>query len=267
MALPLAGIGSILGGLGGLFGKKPKERTPADSLISHARGARTAAAETGFNPLTLLGTTPGGFTSSGGTPPLASIQMLTDGLSALDDEFSGDAKTRREHNQLSNDLLRIQLDQARGAVVQPPPPSAVASVSSRVSPLGGAAPSTVGTVAGEKTRPFGWLADWLTGDREHDVKPVENIPGVMVVDNSLTGGPIAVAGSDGDPWDLSQLVAVGVQAAPQMAINGYNTYLGGPSQRLYLKAEAGVGEWWKRHKKSLRDNYVDPNTPFQMWRN
>lgn len=60
MAGPLAApiIGAVGNLLGGLFGKKPKVISPADNLISQARGARLAGEEQGFNPLTLLGLSP-----------------------------------------------------------------------------------------------------------------------------------------------------------------------------------------------------------------
>lgn len=116
----LGGIGSVLGGLGGLF-NKPKNVSSGQNLMSLAQGARDASAATGFNPLTLLqagsGTT--GFTT-GGTPPLASVELITGGLQGLDDQVSGDAARRRAADTLNLDLARLRYEQARSGVVVAP---------------------------------------------------------------------------------------------------------------------------------------------------
>lgn len=114
MAIPLADIGSILGGLGGLFGKKQKNPTPAQNMMSQAQGAREAAAAYGFNPLTMLqyGQPGGTGLANSSTPPLASVQMLVDGLTSVDDVVSGDAARRRAADELNLDLQRRQLQRA-----------------------------------------------------------------------------------------------------------------------------------------------------------
>ena len=119
-ALGLAkGAVEIAGGIKGM--KTPDAVTPYDNLMSQAKGARDAAAEYGFNPLTMLqfGQT-GAMTSSGGAAPLASIQLLTDGLSSIDDMVSGDRARRRAVDQLNQDMAQIQYDQARSGVVFAP---------------------------------------------------------------------------------------------------------------------------------------------------
>ena len=105
----------IAGGLkllGGLFGSKKKSMSPQQSIMSTAAGARQAAKKYGFNALTLLA---GSNATAGagmdmGTPPLASLSVLGD---LVEDQFGDDAKTRREHNQLQNELLRLEVDRAR----------------------------------------------------------------------------------------------------------------------------------------------------------
>lgn len=124
----LSGVGSVLGGLGGLFGKKKKDPTPAQNLLSQAQGARQAADQYGFNPLTMLqyGQPGGAMGGGGGGPsPLASIQLLTDGLKGIDDVVSGDAARRRAADQLNLDLAQLKLDQARSGVLVTQTPYAV----------------------------------------------------------------------------------------------------------------------------------------------
>lgn len=106
----------IAGGLkllGGLFGRKKKVMTPQQSIESTAAGARSAAAQYGFNALTLLAgsnATAGAGMEMGGPPPLASLSILGD---FVDENFGEDAKARREHNRLQNELLTLEVDRAR----------------------------------------------------------------------------------------------------------------------------------------------------------
>lgn len=106
----------IAGGLkllGGLFGRKQKQMSPAQSIMSTAQGVTDAAAATGLNRLTLLNAsnaTAGVGMTMGGPPPLASLSVLGD---IIDENFSNDAKDRKEHNRLQNELLTLEVDRAR----------------------------------------------------------------------------------------------------------------------------------------------------------
>lgn len=108
--------------LGGLFGSKKKTMSPAQSIVSTAQGARQGAKQYGFNPLTLLqasNATAGAGMDMGGTPPLASLSILGD---IVEDTFGEEAETRREHNRLQNELLRLEVDRAQtlsGVAVAP----------------------------------------------------------------------------------------------------------------------------------------------------
>lgn len=122
----------VLGGiklLGGLFGKKKVDPTPADNLMSQAQGARDAAAKYGFNPLTMLqyGQT-GGAMGGGGAPPLASTELLMGGLADIGDVLSGEKAQRVAANKLQTELGQIKLDQLRA--------SAATKVGAGASPLG-----------------------------------------------------------------------------------------------------------------------------------
>jgi len=112
----------IAGGLkllGGLFGRKQKQMTPAQSIMSTATGVTDAAAATGLNRLTLLSAsnaTAGAGMSMGGPPPLASLSVLGD---IIDENFSDDAKARKEYNRLQNELLTLEVGRARTLATVP----------------------------------------------------------------------------------------------------------------------------------------------------
>src|SRR5690606_18630512 len=110
-AATLGGIGNVLGGIAGIKQAGEKGPTPRDNIMSQAQGVRDAASEYGFNPLTLLqyGQT-GAMAGGGGAAPLASIQLLTDGLKDIDDIVSGDRARRQAADQLSLDMAKIQYD-------------------------------------------------------------------------------------------------------------------------------------------------------------
>ncbi|AXF52646.1 MAG: DNA pilot protein [Microviridae sp.] len=110
------GITSVLGGISGLFGKKKKDYSEWHSMLNSAGGAREAAEKYGFNPLTLLGNVRGGGNQQAEGPPLASFDLIAQGLRDVNDVVSGDAERRRAAEQLNLDIARIKLDQARSGV-------------------------------------------------------------------------------------------------------------------------------------------------------
>lgn len=114
----LSGVGSIIGGIGSLFGKG-KTSDPRSNIHSAAKGAREAAAKYGFNPLTLLQYGSNGFggTTQGAAPPLASIDMITGGLRDINDVVSGDAERRRQADELKMDLAKLEMEKLRAGIV------------------------------------------------------------------------------------------------------------------------------------------------------
>lgn len=219
----LAGVGSILGGLGGLFGKKQKVPSPRKNLLSQAQGAREAAEKFGFNPLTMLqyGQVGGsGALAGGGAPPLASIELITGGLRDLSDIASGDADRRRQMDQKNIDLAQIKLDQLRSGIIVHRD-NVTDRVGSGLSPMG-RNNATFTPDASAKPVSRGMSVNPIAPDREVDRAKLPNSPGVFEIENAITNGPITIPG-DTEPWGVDELITAAVFGLPQI---GYNTWFG-----------------------------------------
>lgn len=279
--MSLAGIGSLIGGVAGLFSNKKGAPSARENTVKLAQGARQAAERYGFNPLTMLGAgaSMGGGGGGGGAPPLASIQMLTEGLQSVDDVISGDADRRRQADQLQLDLAKVQLEQARSGVIASGS-TAADSVGGSLSPLGAprgtysqntarAVParySASSSVAKPKGK-FSQGENPVAPGRKDDVAPLTNAPGVFEIQNSWTGGkPVTIPG-EGEPWGIDELATAAVFGLPQM---GWNRLQGGDAkekrQRLFDQMEKIDAEKKKERDKRRKENsgrnvYVSPNSP------
>lgn len=219
----LSGIGSVIGGVGSLIGntrRRQKQPTPRENIMSQAQGARDAAEEYGFNPLTLLQYgQPGGaapIAGGGGTPPLASIQAITGGLQDIGDVVSGDAARRRAADQLQLDLAQIKLDQAQAGVVAVPGANGVGSGPSPLGRSARAVPTNGGTA---HSRQFGMGENPIAPGREREVDPLVNSPGVFEIQNHVTANqPVTIPG-DGEPWGIDELATAVLVGGGQMAFD------------------------------------------------
>ena len=108
----LGGIASVAGAFGSLFGKKDEAPTPAQNILSQAQGAREAAEKYGFNPLTLLGASSGISGLNDGPAPLASTQLILDGLQSIEDERTGKKAQERQKDQLELDPYTLLVTRA-----------------------------------------------------------------------------------------------------------------------------------------------------------
>lgn len=134
---PVTG-GLISGGiklLGGLFGGKKKSPTPAQNMLSQAKGARQAAEKYGFNPLTMLQYgQPGGAMGAGGAPPLASSDLILGAMQDVSDVLTGETARRAEANKLELELGRRKIEAMSGLLAVAP--SAAATVGEGLPTIG-----------------------------------------------------------------------------------------------------------------------------------
>ena len=256
--MDLAGIGSLIGGAAGLFSKKKGAPSARENTVKLAQGARQAAERYGFNPLTMLGagSSMGGGGGGGDAPPLASIQMLTEGLKSVDDAISGDAERRRQADQLQIDLAKVQLEQARSGVIASGS-TAADSVGGSLSPLGAprgthvqktarAVParfSASASAAAPAAKPKGKFSQGENSDapgRKEDIAPLTNSPGFFEIENSWTGGPVSIPG-EGEPWGFDEMVTALVFGVPEVMGNHANNVLFDGKR---------VDKWWKDTRKA-----------------
>lgn len=224
--------GSIIGSvgstiLGGLFGrssaKKARRQAIEDERLKFVR-LREAAELGGFNPLT--GLQNGGLNGlsglpSGGLPPLASAQMMTQALSAASDELTGVNTQKRQQQQLDMDLTKIKIEAAKAQLAAARAlPVASGAVGGGAARLGRATTPGTGVLTTAAQAPGNYSFNPAPG-REVERKPAENIPGYMQVENTITGKPVWVMGSDGDPWDPIQTGMVYGQSALQTAAEAF----------------------------------------------
>lgn len=108
----LSGIGSILGGLGGLFGKKKSGPQVVESRVDYQRMV-TEAEAAGFNPLTAIRNGgSAGFSTQTTHPALASTGFLggaTDAIASIFDGFAQIDPMKDKRDELEYDLVQAQL--------------------------------------------------------------------------------------------------------------------------------------------------------------
>lgn len=237
-------VGKIVGGL---FGGKKSQKTnsPAENLVSQAKGARWAAKEYGFNPLTMLqfGQTGGSMASGGGAPPLASIDLITSGLHDLNDVVSGDAARRRAADELELDLARVKLDQLRSGVISVPV-NAADNIGSAPAAFGRRAGSVAVPSGTVHTRPFSMGENPIAPGRKTDVDPVTNTSGVIEIENALTPlGPITIPGDGGEPWGVDEQLGVALSGTHQVA--GQWLEVGRRALRKKFPKHEENRPWWQ----------------------
>ena len=207
--------------------------TPAQMMRSQARGAEIVAKKHGFNPLTMLkyGATGSGMgigATGGSAPPLASTEAIMGYATALDDQLSGDAERRAQADKLNLDLAKVKLEQARAELKNlSTPPQALLGRQAVTVPTAG------GAVFNDRVslRPKDEAAKPAQGvfreestyapDRDVNVQPLNNAPGVFRMNNALTGGNINIPG-DTEPWGVDELITAAVFGIPSAMGNHAN---------------------------------------------
>lgn len=256
----LSGIGSVLGGLGGLFGsKKKKDPTPRENILSQAQGARDASDKYGFNPLTMLqyGQPGGAIVGGGGPAPLASIDLITGGLKDINDVVSGDAARRRAADQLEVDLAQVKIDQAKKQMALDH--TRAAQMAS--SPLGRRAVTAHGAPhARIASPPMGRpVAKPTYLGRDVDVEDVPSTAGVAVLDTPLLPQAYVVpaTGADG----LDEMASAGLAISYQAQQDRRETL----SDRAKKSWRGTDEEKAKAREEYARDMYRHPPGLAGMW--
>lgn len=253
----LSGIGSVLGGLGGLFGSSRRRRdpTPRQNLLSQAQGAREAADKYGFNPLTMLqygqvGGAMGG--GGGGAPPLASIDLITGGLKDINDVISGDAARRRAADQLELDLAKVKIDQAKSQMAL----DHAQLMRMSAAPLGRRAVTAHGAPHARIASPP--MAGPYLG-RDVDVEKVPSTAGVAVLDTPLLDQRyvLPATGSDG----MDELASAGAAIAYQRQQDWREEMAERVQKSMYGTPE----EKAKAREEYTRDMFRHPPGLAGMW--
>lgn len=179
--------------------------------MNSPQGIRANAEEAGFNPLAFVG--PGTGTGAGYAPQMGSI--IANGFAAAADQWTNEKQLQLQKAQLEQENERLK-KLSEKTILTPK----VGGIYSK----GGRNDKTTGLGSGptaDLTRDaidagIGRTAGVAPG-REVEAAPYQSTPLVMEVHNELTGDdPYFVAGSDGDPLDIWQGLAVGGQILPQM---------------------------------------------------
>lgn len=220
----ISAVGGVLSGLGGLFGKKPKQITPKQQVMGTAEGAREAAEAYGFNPLTLLGANIASGQLAGGTPPLASAQLLADSVAQMTPEAEAERKRQQEADQVQLELAKQQYEANKIALAFAPDSAvnAMNGVFGRRSSIvqqasQRPAPSKIG--GNEPVVPYD-AENPVAPGRPKQVMPMANGSGMTELQNPFTDNrPIVVPGDGGEPWGIDELLTAVVVGGPQVAWN------------------------------------------------
>jgi hypothetical protein len=228
---------------------------------------REAAELGGFNPETaLLATGGGGFGAyASSAPPLASIELLTGAMRDFGQEVTGEAAQRRAFERHNLEVARLKLDEARTSLVVPRAPSAARGLGAggfSLTPASTRSPATTAFVPPSFTGAkdlFSWL---LQGDRETKEVPTSNIGGTIEIENPALGGKVHVLGDSGEPWGISEVIAAGAQAAPQVYFNHAYRFVGLPFEKhVWNPAIGAMRNFQPVPITRPQPKFVAPSTP------
>lgn len=224
--------------------------------------ARDAALRGGFNPLTGVGASasfvgagltassyaaaPGVGAMSVNAPqtsvamtygaPLSSNAAMMGAVGELGRELTGEAAVERANAQVYSDIARIELERMQSGLAQPVIPHLGRS----------------GTQSqGPNMLPPGWLVDgWQEGPApiRHrldpmtgfyvEQRPMDRISGLIDIQNPIAADDIRAWGSDGEPWEGSEVLNAGVAAGTQTPLSwgrsladGTDTFFGARDNR------------------------------------
>lgn len=231
----ISGGASLLSGLfGSSSAKKARARALEDEKQKFVR-LREAAELGGFNPLTALENSGQTFGSNlpSGAPPLASIDMITNGIKELGNEFTGVNAQQRAREQLEYDLAKLKLDQARH--------SAARAVAPGLPQMGRQTHPGASSNAPLTVKPGG--GSLIDPTRKLQTEPVKSFAGWYEEKNAGSGGTIYLPGNDGETEDILQLVTRVAIGGPQVAKNYAQKY-GFFTPDIAKATQAGDNDRW-----------------------
>ncbi|SEH91196.1 hypothetical protein [Paracoccus alkenifer] len=252
--------GSLLGigkGVKDLFGKKKKDPTPRDNLLSQAQGATEAEKQYGINRLTMLqyGQPGGAYGVAGGgdAPPLASIDLITGGLKDINDITSGDAARRRAADQLELDLAKVKIDQAKSQIALDN--ARLGQMLSSATFGRRAATASNGQNARTVNSPF--AGPYL--GREVDVEKVPSTSGVALLDTPVLARPYVVPATGADGLDEVASAAAAVSYQKQQ------DWRESMAERARLSMSGTPDQKAKAHEEYARDMFRHPPGMTGLW--
>lgn len=222
----LIGAGASLIG-GALNRNAQKKANAANSPVGQVRQWEQA----GINPI--FGVSSGGYIPQQATS-IGDAFATAGGKFAQALDMRHEKELRETGLKLENQLLKKQLDKMSEKPVASYLSQAIGGTN--VAPVSSRRPrhpSDSGNALGD-------IARVIAPGRDVKVTPVESTPLMMEVNSALTGNrSYPVLGSDGEPMDIWQMLAVGGQLAPQMlwddtkragrnVLDGYIKYIGDP---------------------------------------
>lgn len=201
----LVGIGTVLGGLGGLFGRS-RGPSPKDQAYQQLKGAFKAADEAGIHRLAVAGS-PAGYSPA----PYHAAEGIMQAGNALADY--GRHRENRGLQRKQEQLLDAQVEEARSRTV-------LNQANARRA-LAGPQPG-LGGVGGATQQTLNRIERILAGnDRKGTREPYRNMPGGASI--RVGDGTYYYPNSEALEVGLSELMAAGIILGPQMAYDLVNS--------------------------------------------
>lgn len=206
----LIGAGSSL--LGGILGRNAaKKATARQNEYNKPINMRARAEEGGFNPLLWAGQ--GNLQTQ--------VQQTGQMGNALANAGLAIADGMSEKRRLDIEKSRLKMDRERldhliqQATIRPKTGGIYASVAQT--------PSIKKTGSPLLSKPAGVveLGKIIAPGREQQSMPVTDGPGVTILENAGTFGPVVIPGADGEPWGIDEVATAVVVGGPQVMYNGF----------------------------------------------
>jgi hypothetical protein len=272
--------GAALGAATTLLGQNKEAQARKDANYNNSpQGIRDRAEAAGFNPLAFVG--PGTGTGAQYAPTMGASManlgaLFANAGSQLEDIKFREAQLETENKKLEQLAIDRQLKANVPGIYGPaqspaPVPRGASSAPAMQGPNVYDRPSSMLAVPRVAKRPpaepvqpvmpkssIGSEGLTLAPGRVIKATEYENGPGLMGVENVMTGGHVVIPGFDGEPMDVMQAVTVAPFMAPQVTANWIVRGLKGMQRRSKDRA---WDEWVARSKAKDPIKAFDPTPP------